>query len=145
MGVRILFIHPERIVREVVRKVLLQQFGDKAHCAPDTVSGLVAAKKRRPNLVFIYWRGSDLDAFDCYGRLRAMPGMKEIPVVFMGILCWRLWGKDPKEFFPKLQELGVSGYLNQPFRLDDLIEARTTVLNGGSYYSEEQNHRPFRM
>ena len=100
MGVRILFIHPERIVREVVRKVLFQQFGDKAHCAPDTVSGLVAAKKRRPNLVFIYWRGSDLDAFDCYGRLRAMPGMKEIPSGLHGNIVLETLGEGPKGVLP---------------------------------------------
>jgi hypothetical protein len=89
----------------------------------------VAVNKSRSDLAFIYWQGPGLDAFDWYERLRAIPDMEEIPVIFMGMwhadineklaadhilgnlqgLCSRVWGKGPKEFLPKLQRLGVRG------------------------------------
>ena len=131
MGVRILFIHPERILREVVREFLFQQFGDKAHCAHDTVSGLVAAKKRRPDLVFIYWGGPGLDAFDCYGRVMYLRQSRRLGG------CWPLKGAysqprktkplDDFSFVPSFQRSRNTG-----FRIAIHLPERTIRLKAHS-------------
>lgn len=66
--------------------------------------GLATAKKEQPDLILLDIRMDDLDGFEVLKRLKADPGMAEIPVFLLS----NMGEKDNAE---KGKALGAEGYI----------------------------------
>ncbi len=130
-GVTILYVSSDLDEGKLLRLVLRDECNDRVVVCESTHQRLRAiAEQTLPDLVLIKPTAvGNLDAFQLYQQLRAIPVLRQVPIVF-----WRV-AADPEEFYPKARELGAAGCLNYFAQVRDLLIARDTVLKGETYYS----------
>ena len=84
-------------------------------------SGIEALKKlastRKPDLILSDVRMPDMNGFDLYEHVRALPQNQAIPYVFMSSF-------DDYDAVHVAKQLGADGYVTKPFDIDD---AKTTI------------------
>ncbi len=84
-------------------------------------SGIEALKKlastRKPDLILSDVRMPEMNGFDLYEHVRAVPQNQAIPYVFMSSI-------DDYDAIHVAKQLGADGYVTKPFDIDD---AKTTV------------------
>jgi len=97
-------------------------------CDPKSQS-LQAVVGERPDLILIHASSFAFDALQTYHQLRTMLEFEKTPVIL-----WRTL-KEPTEFYPVVQELGIAGCIPFVFDIEkDLLVARDIILSGGTYY-----------
>ena len=127
-GRKVLVIDEDRQSSERIRFTLALHYNDEVQLARDGRLGLEMAEHDPPDLIFINLLARSLNAFQFYERLRAVPSLRHVRVIFVGAL-------DLRVAYPKMQRLGAAGYLRQPFSPDDIVDARDAALRGDPYYS----------
>jgi DNA-binding NarL/FixJ family response regulator len=70
----------------------------------------------------------DLDiGIPVYQQIKRIESLQLVPVLFWNV-------PNPTYTNPKAQQLGVAGCVMMPSQPNELIEARDTILAGGTYY-----------
>ena len=103
----ILIIDDERMVREILYRVLSQS-GHDTHTAEDGLSGLEIAQSRKLDLILLDWMMPGMDGMEVISRLKQDEKTRHIKV-FM------LTAKDQKCDIDKAFSLGINDYIVKPF------------------------------
>jgi DNA-binding response OmpR family regulator len=115
-------------INELIRLILERQ-RDHVRCISDGHGGLSAAEQDQPDLIVIYLWTTGLDAFEFYRLAQASPTLREIPILIYSAM-------PPERAYPTIQPLGVPGYLCAPFKIEELVAARDTLLRGETYFPQ---------
>ena len=113
---------------------LLKEYGFKVLVAKDGESCLQRLEKVRPDLILLDVLMPGIDGFETCRRLKASPGTKEIPVIFMTALA------DPVDKLKGLT-IGAVDYITKPLQHEEAI-ARVNIhlqLRNLNKRLEEQN------
>jgi DNA-binding response OmpR family regulator len=131
LGVTILYVSNDLDEGRLLTLALRDERNDKVIvCDPAYQRPQNIVQQEPPDLVLIKPTAvGDLDAFQLYQQLRAIPALQQVPILF-----WRV-AANPEEFYLKARQLGAAGCLNYFAQVRDLLIARDTVLKGETYYS----------
>lgn len=108
-------------------QLLIQDALRSARSAPDVqfvedgAQVLEQAARSRPGLVVLDVNMPRMDGFEALERLRRDPAMDDVPVVIFST-------SDRAEDIARSKELGASGYVQKPLRLDAFTEAVHAIL-----------------
>lgn len=107
-------------IRTLIERLLSQKF--RVTTATDGSSALDAASHPTyPDLVILDVMMPGMDGFDVASKLRAMPHMQKVPILFVT-------ARDtPMDVIRGIQS-GARSYLTKPFRMDDLLSKVTAAL-----------------
>ncbi|MFD6135129.1 response regulator [Isoptericola sp. NPDC060257] len=95
-------------IREVAAVALSAVGGHEVHTAGDGTEGLDVARRVRPDVILLDVMMPVHDGPTVLGRLRAVPELREVPVVF-------LTAKVGSQDISRLDGLGATGVLTKPF------------------------------
>ena len=127
-GARVLVIDDEPDFIKLISFILSEKVADGVIEATGGYEGLTAARENAPlDLIILDIMMPGLHGFEVYPRLRLIPGLEQVPILFIGT-------KPPELVYPKAQRLGASGYVIEPFSPNDLLKARDAALRGETYY-----------
>jgi len=136
-GYRVLVICFDPPIGKLIEHILARERHDKVRVAPRGHQGLAAAEQEPPSLIILGLLLPDLDGFEVYRRLRMIPALQNVPVLFQS-------ADSRKSTYLKAQRLGAAGYVPVPFLIQDLLVARDVALRGDTYYPplSEEPERP---
>jgi CheY-like chemotaxis protein len=127
-GARVLVIDDEPNFIKLISFILSEKVADEVLGATGGYEGLTAAHENAPlDLIILDIMMPGLHGFEVYPRLRLIPGLEQVPILFIGT-------KPPELVYPEAQRLGASGYVIEPFLSNDLLKARDAALRGETYY-----------
>jgi CheY-like chemotaxis protein len=103
----------------------IEAAGIKTVISNDGPSGLAAVARHRPNLILLDIRMPQMDGFEVNRRLREMPDLAHIPVIFLSAHAQET---------ARLESLAGGGrcFLSKPYEVKSLIAAIHTVLKGST-------------
>jgi len=107
-GRRVVVIDDDASIREVAAVALSAVGGHEVHTAADGTAGLDVARRVRPDAILLDVMMPVHDGPTVLGRLRDVPELREIPVVF-------LTAKVGNQDISRLDGLGATGVLTKPF------------------------------
>jgi CheY-like chemotaxis protein len=126
-GRRVLVIDDDPEWIDLIKLMLTRSRNDQVIAACGGQEGLVKAEQDPPDLIILDLMMPGLTGYEVYERLRAIPGLQHIPVLFQS-------AKPRWIVYPEAQRLGAAGYLREPYRPQDLFAARDAALKGETYY-----------
>ena len=118
---KILIAEDERDIRELVSFSL--QFG--GFTVVQAINGAEAvelAQKERPDLILMDVRMPKMTGYDACRRIKAIPELRDIPVVFVS-------AKGQESEIQTGLEAGAEEYILKPFAPDELVKQVQTVLD----------------
>jgi len=124
---RVLVISDEPELIELVKLILTRSRNDQVVAAYGGQDGLVKAEQDPPDLIILSIMMHKLDGWEVYARLKAIPSLASIPVLFQAALA-------SSRAYPLVKQAGAQGYLCLPYHPQDLLAARDAVLRGETYY-----------
>jgi CheY-like chemotaxis protein len=107
-GRRVVVIDDDPSIREVAAVALSAVGGPEVHTAGDGVEGLEVARRVRPDAILLDVMMPVHDGPTVLGRLRSVPELREVPVVF-------LTAKVGSQDISRLDDLGAVAVLTKPF------------------------------
>lgn len=130
---KILIIDDNPIVRETLES-LLASLDASVLMAEDGVSGLALAQESRPDVILLDVMMPGMDGFEVCQRVRATPGLAEVPVVMITAL-------DDRESRLKGLRAGADDFLAKPFDGIELLARIQTItrLNRYRHLVEQRN------
>ncbi len=134
-GLKVLIIDDEPEVANLVKLILTRKCGDAVCIASGASEGLRIAEQEQPHLIIVRIMMYEMNGYEVCRRLKVMLRLQGIPVLLQAAM-------DPKRVYPEAQRAGAAGYLYQPYRPQEVLAARATVLRGDVYYPllpEESN------
>ena len=95
---------------------MLRQKGYRTYCFPGGLPALRAARKNPPDLVLVDINMPEMDGYEVCDRFKRIPGLKEIPVIFISAL---------NQVEDKVRAFNAGGvdYVTKPFKAEE-VEAR---------------------
>ena len=126
-GCRVLVIDDEPEMMDLVRLILEKKCGDEVIRAASGRKGIAKAQDVLPDLIILDIMMPDLDGWETYTHIRAIPALQKTPILFVA-------AASAEYIYPRAKQIGAKGYLQEPFRPSDLVNARNTVLSGKTYY-----------
>jgi CheY-like chemotaxis protein len=122
--VKVLIIEEERMIREVLRRilsvVLKEIMGSAVQVdiveADNGVDGTKAIWEKRPDIVFLDYLMPKKNGIEVLQEVCDL-------VVLEGLKIFFMTGANDNEVFEKARELGVSGVLSKPFSSKDVENA----------------------
>lgn len=117
MATRSLILHldDEADVREVVAQSL-DAGGYRVASAEKLVDAIELAFREKPDLILLDLHMPEGDGFETCKALRAVPGLDDIPFVFVS-------GMRDLKHRELAKELGAAGFLAKPFSAQQLLAA----------------------
>lgn len=109
----------EELVRIV--ETYFRDEGYDVHIAMNAEEALVKLDKFVPDIIVSDVRMGRMDGFQFLEALRAMPGRKSIPFIFLTIM-------DDRQSVQRAAKMGADGYLTKPFDVEDLHDKIRQVL-----------------
>ena len=93
--------------------------------APDGISAIKAVKEKRPDVILLDIRMPGMDGFEVNRRLKAVPELKDIPVIFLSANAQQATRHDALA-------AGVKYFLPKPYDAAQLVALIETaaVVNG---------------
>jgi len=91
--------------------------------APNGTEGIAAAKKEQPDVVLLDIMMPDIDGFEVYRRLKAVPETMDIPVIFVS-------AKNDAASIEEGLAMGAEGYVTKPFDPASLLDRIIEVTAG---------------
>ena len=110
---KILVIDDEEDMLKLLQMRLGQENFDVL-LAEDGDVGLKAAEKDLPDLIILDIMMPRMDGYTCLKELRKIPQTKDIPVLMLS-------GKEEEKVRDLFAFQKISGYVEKPFEMDDLI------------------------
>jgi DNA-binding response OmpR family regulator len=101
--------------------IRLRAAGYQVFLTADGESGLASAESLRPDVILLDVRLPDMDGFEVARRLRAQPGLMDIPVIFLSVNV-QDWAKQAA------LAVGAQAYLSKPYDHKVMISAIQTAL-----------------
>jgi CheY-like chemotaxis protein len=120
-GRTILIVDDEQLMRDVLRRVLAKQ----DHLVLAAASGEEALElcvENKPDLVLMDIIMPGMDGYEATARLKRLPGLSEVPVVFLS-------GKAPAEDGGRSSAVGGTIFLSKPFNESQIRDVVNLVLN----------------
>jgi CheY-like chemotaxis protein len=124
---KVLIIDDEPEWERLVKLILEREREDEVLFAPGGRQGLIVAEQECPDLIILDIMMPDLDGWEVYQRLKAIPDLQATPIIFQAAM-------SPKRVYPKAQRVGATGYVCEPYAPKDLLAARDAALQGDTYY-----------
>ena len=126
-GCRVLVIDDMREMEEMMCLLLAHERDDRVTFARGGRQALALAEQDPPQLVILDLMMPDMNGYEVFRRLKAIPSLQSVPVILLTVL-------PSPMVYPEAQRLGVAGYICKPFEFQDLLAARDAVLKGETYY-----------
>lgn len=101
---------------------LLGKAGLQAMLAADGRSAIEMAARRPPDLVLLDLQMPELDGFETAGRLRALPGLRAVPIV-------AVTANATTEARAQVGDAGFAGYFSKPIDTETFPAAIRHYLN----------------
>ncbi|MBU1147688.1 MAG: response regulator [Candidatus Omnitrophica bacterium] len=117
---KILVIDDEEDIQKLL-KVRLEQESFQVVTAGDGDVGLKIAEQELPDLIILDIMMPKVDGFSCLKDLRNLPKTKGIPVLMLS-------GKEEEKVRDLFAFQKISGYIEKPFELDDLVTKIKEIL-----------------
>ena len=118
---KILIAEDERDIRELV-SLSLQFGGYTVVQAANGAEAVEQAQKELPDLILMDVRMPKMTGYDACRRIKAMPELRDIPVVFVS-------AKGQESEIQTGLEAGAEEYILKPFAPDELVKQVQTVLD----------------
>ncbi len=112
----------------------LERFGCNLLVAKSGESALAIARKAHPDLILLDIMMPGIDGFEVCRRLKADPGTRKIPVIFLSAL-------DETEDKVRGLELGAVDYIAKPFQPEEVIARVNTHLTIHQLSTEVQKQK----
>ena len=126
-GCRVLVIDDMREMEEMMCLLLAHERDDRVTFARGGRQALALAEQDPPQLVILDLMMPDMNGYEVFRRLKAIPSLQNVPVILLTVL-------PSSMVYPEARRLGVAGYICKPFEFKDLLAARDAVLKGETYY-----------
>jgi DNA-binding response OmpR family regulator len=115
----VLVADDDQAISKMVERVLVRDFD--VVVADDGPGALALATKSRPDLMILDVMMPGLDGFQLALRLRSVPDLKNVPIIF-------LTARDGPLDTIKGIQAGARHYITKPFKIDDLISRVKKIL-----------------
>ncbi|WP_167631955.1 HD domain-containing phosphohydrolase [Mariprofundus ferrooxydans] len=131
---RILLVDDNSEWLSMLKEIFLSE-GYEVDAEKSGQKALEAAKQHTPDLIFTDLLMPEMDGFTLCQKLKALPGLKDVPVIF----CSGYFDeKDQK----KLEDaLGVSEFIRKPARVDEILKRVKSML-GATQAQQSSPHPP---
>ena len=117
---KILVIDDEEDMQKLL-KMRLEQENFNIISANDGDVGVKVAEQELPDLILLDIMMPKMDGYTCLKEIRKLPKTKDIPVVMLS-------GKEEEKVRDLFAFQKISGYIEKPFELDDLVAKAKEVL-----------------
>lgn len=110
---KILIIDDEEDIQKLL-KIRLEQDSFTVITAGDGASGAKMAEQEIPNLILLDIMMPNVDGYSCLKEIRKNQKTKNIPVIMLS-------GKEEEKVRDLFAFQKISGYVEKPFELDNLV------------------------
>ena len=106
---------------------LLEDEGYRVISAANGDAGLSRLEEEKPDLILTDFMMPIADGLHLIRGVRAIPECRDLPIVMMSSVSKSV----ALSLRPKGDELHISGYLDKPFQLDELLELVQRLIGKG--------------
>ena len=117
---KILIIDDEEDIQKLL-KIRLEQEGFIVITVSDGEKGIKTAELETPDLILLDIMMPKVDGYSCLKEIRRIQKTKDMPVLMMS-------GKEEEKVRDLFAFQKISGYLEKPFELDNLIAKIKEIL-----------------
>jgi len=117
---KILIIDDEEDIRKML-KIRLEQEGFTIVQASDGDIGAKTAEQEVPDIIVMDIMMPNVDGYSCLKEVRSLPKTKDIPILMLS-------GKEEEKVRDLFAFQKISGYIEKPFELDDLVMKIREIL-----------------
>ena len=117
---KILIIDDEEDIQKLL-KIRLEQESFIVTTADDGKKGAEAAELEAPDLILLDIMMPNVDGYSCLKEIRRIQKTKDIPVVMLS-------GKEEEKVRDLFAFQKISGYIEKPFELDNLVAKIREIL-----------------
>jgi DNA-binding response OmpR family regulator len=117
---KILVIDDEEDIRKLLR-IRLEQENFKVVVAGDGDIGAKTAEQEVPDLIILDIMMPKMDGYSCLKEIRGLPKTRNIPVLMLS-------GKEEEKVRDLFAFQKISGYVEKPFDLDDIVAKIKEIL-----------------
>ncbi|MBC8473367.1 MAG: response regulator [Candidatus Omnitrophica bacterium] len=117
---KILIIDDEEDIRKML-KIRLEQEGFTIVQASDGDIGAKTAEQEVPDMIVMDIMMPNVDGYSCLKEVRSLPKTKDIPILMLS-------GKEEEKVRDLFAFQKISGYIEKPFELDDLVMKIREIL-----------------
>ncbi|MBU1933072.1 MAG: response regulator [Candidatus Omnitrophica bacterium] len=118
---KILVIDDEEDILKLL-KIRLEQENLNIITASDGDVGVKTAEQEVPDLIILDIMMPKMDGYSCLKEIRGLPKTKDIPVLMLS-------GKEEEKVRDLFAFQKISGYIEKPFELDNVVAKVKEILN----------------
>ncbi|MCX5687871.1 MAG: response regulator [Candidatus Omnitrophica bacterium] len=117
---KILIVDDEEDIQKLL-KIRLEQEGFTVLVASDGENGIKIAELEMPDLIILDIMMPKIDGYSCLKEIRRIQKTKDMPILMMS-------GKEEEKVRDLFAFQKISGYLEKPFELDNLVAKVKDIL-----------------
>lgn len=117
---KILVIDDEEDMQKLL-KIRFEQENFKVVSAGDGDVGVKTAEQEVPDIILLDIMMPKMDGYTCLKEIRKLPKTKDIPILMLS-------GKEEEKVRDLFAFQKISGYIEKPFELDDLVAKIKEIL-----------------
>ncbi len=117
---KILIVDDEEDIQKLL-KIRLEQEGFTVLIASDGEKGIKVAELEMPDLIILDIMMPKIDGYSCLKEIRRIQKTKDVPILMMS-------GKEEEKVRDLFAFQKISGYLEKPFELDNLVAKVKEIL-----------------
>jgi DNA-binding response OmpR family regulator len=117
---KILIIDDEEDIQKLLR-IRFEQDGFIVVTADDGEKGIKTAELELPDLILLDIMMPNLDGYSCLKEIRKIQKVKDVPVIMLS-------GKEEEKVRDLFAFQKISGYIEKPFELDNLVAKIKEIL-----------------
>lgn len=127
---KILLVDDDPSIRRIAQITLTSVGKFEVNLAKSGAEALSMLAEAQPDVVLLDVMMPDMDGPTTFAKLRAMPGLTEMPVIFMT-------ARIQKHELERLSILGATGVITKPFDPLHLCSQIQNILDGACFFSPE--------
>ena len=117
---RICYVEDDEDIQRIVRMSLERVGKMTVEVVSDPLVAIERMRAFKPELVMLDWMMPGMDGPTLYRRMREVPEVRDIPVVF-------ITAKASEKELSELRALGAAGTISKPFSPKDLTEQLRSI------------------
>ena len=117
---KVLIVDDEEDIQKLL-KIRLEQEGFIVLIAGDGEEGIRLSELEMPDLIILDIMMPNIDGYSCLKEIRRIPKTKNVPILMMS-------GKEEEKVRDLFAFQKISGYLEKPFELDNLVTKAKEIL-----------------